>query len=505
MPSSVERRVTPLQYALDLFVEMAPVQKSIDEVASDKDIGYHKNKVFARIIGLGMSARRFVDAAYFIVAQEAEVKESYEVTLSFFKWLMRYDSKNRKHFSSVVRSVKSSMLEVTSAPVVSVDSNGRLLEDASARQDGDEEESDPDDSEIDRVRVSDEEGDWLELIGRVSVRDGRIRFRVPVELQRLIKDPENSYWTSLLVTSKFTLIYARAIYDHILPNVSDERTDWLPLDLVRNLPGKSWANNAEFKYFKRDYLEPAVNQINELSDIEISYETRAGTPGSRKKDQIRFSMKRKASALASKAAMLNSVALYKMLENEFGLSDAQFERIAENRNIWTDARIEQAIEYTRWRIREGDKIRRVSGYLLKAMAGNYRVSEADKEIERVQAQLASNSAAETEAKEAAQTAVAASLAAADAAAEQRRMAEMRSAREFFASSEKKVREELVRKFVTSNTIGIRTIERQGLKPTDVSEANIMERPNIANTFCSFVAGELRKAARARTKNQESLL
>ena len=240
MSSSVDRRVTPLQFALDLFVEMAPAQRSIDEAAPDKDIGYQKNRVFARIIGLGLSARRFVDAAYFIVAQDPDIQENYDVTLSFFKWLMRYDSRNKKHFSSVIRSVKSSMLEVMSAPVVSVDAAGRMLEEPT--EPGDEKTS----AAVDNldVAVQDEEGDWLELIGRVSVRNGRIRFRVPVELQRLIKDPENSYWTSLLVTSRFTLIYARGIYDHVLPTVPNGITDWLSLDLVRNLPGKSWANNA---------------------------------------------------------------------------------------------------------------------------------------------------------------------------------------------------------------------------------------------------------------------
>ncbi|BDB30063.1 MULTISPECIES: replication initiation protein [Cupriavidus] len=505
MASSVAKRVTPLQYALDLFVEMAPAQTAIHEVATDKDIGYHKNKVFARIVGLGMSARRFVDAAYFIVAQEPEVKEGYEVSLSFFKWLMRYDSKNRKHFSSVIRSVKSSMLEVTSAPVVSVDASGRLLESPGAAHDGDETDSDARNPDVDTVRVSDEEGDWLELIGRVSVRDGRIRFRVPVELQRLIKDPENSYWTSLLVTSKFTLIYARAIYDHILPNVSDERTDWLPLDVVRNLPGKSWANNAEFKYFKRDYLDKAVSQINELSDIELSYETRAGTPRSRKKDQIRFQMKRKDAALASKAAMLNSVALFQALEKEFALTDSQFERIADNRSVWTDERIQQAIEYVRWRIRSGDKVKRASGYLLDAIANDYRVSEADKEVERVQAKLADKAKEEVESKSAAQTAVAASVAAADAAAERRRLEEVRAARDYFESAEMTTREDLVRKFVTTKTIGTRTIERQGLKPADINAKNIMERPNIATSFCSFVAGELRKAARSRANSQDNVL
>jgi hypothetical protein len=500
MATSVERRVTPLQYALDLFVENAPVRTPIDAVVSSKDIGYQKNSVFARIIGLGLSARRFVDAAYFIVAQDPETSDTYEVSLNFFKWLMRYESHNKKHFSSVVRSVKSAMLEVTSGPVVSVDAKGRLLEDRPDASEGnehalDEHADDDDEGEGGFVSVGDDEGDWLELIGRVSVRNGRIRFRVPLELQRLIKDPENSYWTSLLVTSKFKLIYARAIYDHVLPEVPHERTDWISLDLIRSLPGKSWANFAEFKYFKRDYLEPAIRHINELSDIEIAYETRAGTPGSRKKDQIRFKLRRREEAAAADAEMLASASLYLTLYKEFGLSDKQFAQIRENRETWTDARIEQAVDYVRWRISKGDDIRRASSYLMKALTENYRVADADRQVSLLQTQRVEKAAAKNEQQQARKGVVAASLAAAEAAADQRRNDEVQAARDYFASAEKKTQEELVRRFVASSTIGQRAIERQGLKAADVDERNILTWPSIAGTFASFVAAELRKAAR----------
>jgi hypothetical protein len=284
-----------------------------------------------------------------------------------------------------------------------------------------------------------------------------------------------------------------------LPSVPGGVTEWLPLEVVRNLPGKSWANNAEFKYFKRDYLEPAVKQINEMSDIELSYETRAGTPGSRKRDQIRFRLKRKEGALASKAAMLNSIALFRTLQDEFGLTDKQFARIEDNRTVWTDERIQQAIDYTRWTIRQGTKIKRASAYLMKALAENYRVAEADRQVELVQMRLAQQAVAEKESKTTVREAVAASVAAADAAANQRREEEVRHARESFATLDKKTREELVRKFVAQSTIGVRAIERQGLKPADVTEANIMEWPSVANNFSSFVAAELRKAARAQQR------
>lgn len=496
--ANVQSGVTPLQYALDLFVESVPTRRSINELEVEPDIGYQKNQVFARIVGLGLSARRFVDAAYFIVAQEPKIEEAYEVTLSFFKWLMRYDSKNREHFSSVIRSVKSSMLEVTSTPNVAVDQRGQLV-------------VPNDDGALSRetsVQVgktatvsfdsSPEDGDWLELIGRVSVRNGRIRFRVPIELQRLIKDPQNSYWTSLLVTSRFTVIYARAIYDYVLPALQTGTTGWLPIEVIRNLPGRSWANHAEFKYFKRDYLEPAIKQINELSDIELSYETRAGTPGSRKQSEIQLRFKRKEGALEIKAAMLNSVALFQTLQSEFGLTDRQFEQIESNRAAWTDDRIQQAIEYTRWTIRQGTKVKRASAYLMKALAENYRVAEADKEVEAIQAQMAAESLAAEEAKKAAHSAAVASVAARDKAADERRLDEIREAREVFNGLSVKERESFVKKFTAhNNSLGVRCIERQGMNPSNINEANVLQWPTIAETFCIFVAGELRKASRSK--------
>jgi hypothetical protein len=496
MSASLKPKVTPLQYALDLFIENAPARTPIDSVESSQDIGYQKNRVFARIVGLGLSARRFVDAAYFIVAQEPELADTYEVSLNLFKWLMRYESHNKKHFSSVIRSVKSSMLEVVSGPVVSVDAKGRLV-DAEIEQDGDEEDRlDDETEESTGIAITDEEGDWLELIGRVSVRNGIIRFRVPVELQRLIKDPETSYWTSLLVTSRFTLIYARAIYDHLRPETETGRTEWKPLELIRSLPGKSWANFAEFKYFKRDYLDPAIKQINELSDIEVSYETRAGTPGSRKRDQIRFTLARKETAGAADADMLASAPLYLQLYKEFGLSDKQFEEIRTNRAKWTDARIEQAMEYVRHRIERGDDVRRPSAYLMRALADSYRVSDAEKQVAFVQAKLAAVAESDKERLQSKQSAVKDSVAAADVAADHKRNEEQRQAREYFEAADNKTREEYVRKFISSSTIGVRAIERQGLKVADVTEANIMQLSSIAATFASFVAASLRKSGRA---------
>ena len=73
------------------------------------------------------------------------------------------------------------------------------------------------------------------------------------------------------------------------------------------------------------------------------------------------------------------------------------------------------------------------------------------------------------------------------------------AREYFEAANKKTREDLERRFISSSTIGVRAIERQGRKVGDVTEATVMQLPSIAVTFASFVAASLRKSDRARRK------
>jgi hypothetical protein len=140
---------------------------------------------------------------------------------------------------------------------------------------------------------------------------------------------------------------------------------------------------------------------------------------------------------------------------------------------------------------------------MTAIEKDLRIPEAAKHVELVQARLAEAATADKDAQSAARNAVSASLAAADAAAEQRRLEDARKAREFFTSAEQKTREDLVRKFFASSALGLRAIERQGLKPVDVTEANILQWPSIAVPFSSFVAGELRKAARASRSKQSA--
>ena len=77
------------------------------------------------------------------------------------------------------------------------------------------------------------------------------------------------------------------------------------------------------------------------------------------------------------APMLVLKELYEILNDEIGLSTAQFSEIISNREAWTDARIRQALEYTRFSCTRGKVNRSVSGFFMRALKDGYNVGSAD--------------------------------------------------------------------------------------------------------------------------------
>lgn len=448
--------------SLGLFEEMSgqPISEST------REIGFQRNNVFVAINGLGLSSRRFIDAAYFIAAQEPIAHETYDVDLNYFKWLMRYESRNVRHLQSVIKEAQRVLIEVTDTP--------------------------PD-------RAPTEDDQWVseQLMGSVKIGKGRIQFRIPPLMLRHITGPEKHHWLNLCITAAFSQTFARAIYDYIQPFVTAGLTDWIELDVMRRWPGKLGSSASEFKHFRPKYLDPAVKQINELSDLDISYETRADGESSRKINKIRFRLKRKDTVAAMLTRQPNAHDLLLTLKEEFGLSNKQFDVIAEHRMSWNDERIQQAIEYTRFRLNQGKVTKSPAGYLMKALSHNWQVSEAERKMVAIQTEIATAETAKEAAKEAAKAeagaAVKQSIATRDEEARTRRNDEVQRGREHFESADDKTRKELVRLYIASQA-GKLMLRRLKLEAGALSDANILNHSDLSWYFGQFVYGKLKQNA-----------
>lgn len=438
---------TSRQLALALFDDANAEGLSVD--AAGSDIGFPRKNVLIRIVDLGVAARRLIDAAYFIVAQEERVHDLYDVELDYFKWLMRYSSRNNTHLEQVITEAQKALIQATAAPVDGEKPFGSV-----------------------------------QLIGRITYQGGRFQFRVSPEMIAIIRGPGKSHWLSLRITSLFTLSYARVMYDHLLPYADDGITDWFTLDELRAWQGEMGANAQVFKYFKRDWLEPAVKQINDVSDLTLSYETR-NEPGSRKIGRLRFRLERKDMAERMLHTHEEAQAIYKTLKQEFGLSSDQFNQIAANRGVYTDERIQQAIERTRFSLRLGKVTKSPAGFFMKALKEGWVVSEAERQMIDVQQTLALSEQRASEEKAKAQTLVAVQSAALETSARDRMREEARLGRDAYEHADQKQKDDWFRSYLSS-AAGKLTLKRLKIDPSSVNEATALSDPDLAGDFARFV-------------------
>jgi hypothetical protein len=449
---------TSRQLALALFDDASTEGLFVD--AARSDVGFVRKNVLIRIIDLGVAARRLIDAAYFIVAQEDQVRDLYDVELDYFKWLMRYSSRNNTHLEQVITESQRALIQATATP------------------------------DIDGAKPFGS----VQLIGRISYSGGRFQFRVPPDLIGIIRGPGKSHWLSLRITSLFTLSYARVMYDHLLPYADEGVTDWLELDELRSWQGAMGAKAQEFKYFKRDWLAPAMDQINEVSDLMLSYETRNET-GSRKIGRLRFRIQRKDMAERVLRTHEQAQALYKTLKQEFGLSSAQLNQIAADRDTYTDERLEQAIERTRFSLKMGNISKSPAGFFMRALEKQWFVSDAERQMVQIQEGLALTEQRAIEAKEQVHTRMSLRTAAQDVHAQDRMVDEIRRGWEAYEAATSKQREDWRRTY-KGTPAGKLTLRRLGIDPiADLAEAMIQKYPDLKDGFAGYVFNKSRAKIR----------
>lgn len=325
--------------ALALFEDFAPISKSIADAPAE--VGFIRNNILVEIEDLSLATRRALDAAYFIVSQEKAVCKTYEVELNFFQWLMAYSSRDLKHFKSLLLEAQKAVIQV--------------------------QDSDPDDEQNDRWGA-------VQMLGAVKIYKGKLIFELHESLQRAIKNPVSSHFLSLRLI--FSSLYAKVLHDRLLPYAAVGATAWMPVQELRRWLNCHAKTYDEFKYIKSRVLEPAMQQINTLSTLSVALDTRS-QPGTKKIAEVRFRVQAEQTRPDVVAPMLVLKELYDILSDEIGLSTAHFSEVISHRNEWTDARIRQALEYTRYNFRRGKITRSVSGFFMRALRDGYNVGSAD--------------------------------------------------------------------------------------------------------------------------------
>jgi translation elongation factor EF-1beta len=232
-------------------------------------------------------------------------------------------------------------------------------------------------------------------------------------------------------------------------------------------------------------LAPAVEQINEVSDLNISYETR-NEPGSRKIGRLRFRIERKELAERVLHTHEQAQALYRTLKQELGLSSAQLNQIAADREKYTDERLEQAIERTRFSLKLGNISKSPAGFFMKALKEQWIVSDAERQMVHIQESLAQTEKRELQEKQQVQTRMALRIAAQEVHAQDRMVEEVRLGWAAYEGATIKQQEDWRRTY-KGTPAGKLTLRRLGIDPSaDLSDAMIAKYPDLKDGFAGYV-------------------
>lgn len=328
------------QLALELFQEMFAADQSITEAR--REIGFNKANVLIDVSDLSMLSRRAVNAFHFIAAcNPMHESNVFDVDQEYFKWLVNYgNSRNHAHLKKSLREAQKSAAMV---------------------------------SEIDLKDPSKDKWISVPLVGMTAIANGRVVFEVPLPIRKELANPDSYTYLSLRISNAFSSRYAMEMYEKLSKNRYKGGTDWMTIEFYKeSLKISDVKTLAEFKNLRRYVIDPSVDQINELSDIYVTYETRAGG-GTRKITHIRFKVEPNPKGrLNLRVNYSQQIAdVYEALTKEFGLSEEQLDEIMENREEWTDARIQEAIEFTRYRIQQKKEPIKYPGlYLMNALRKN---------------------------------------------------------------------------------------------------------------------------------------
>jgi hypothetical protein len=350
MPPSMHAPIQQ-QLALDIFKSLGKAKKVFE---SPREIGFNKANTFIDATDVSLVGRRVINAVLFLAAREPDASR-WEVDLDHFKWLIAYNSKNDGPLKRAFREGQKSAVQ---ASIIELDANGKPLKEKWAA---------------------------VPLLGTVILNGGHLTFTIPDEIRKQLRDPRSFTFLSLRISTALSSIYSIVMYEKLSREKFRGRTEMIPLDEFKKWFGttdKAYLN--EYKYLRRRVIDPAIDDINKLSDIRVTMEPRCQGGGKRVTHLI-FRVEENPDG---KYALANLVKLSKEQQNlletiqkEFGISKNFMSEITSRRDEWTDDYIKAAITLTRYRMQrkaaKGEDVSSPGGYFMQALRGGWVLSDQE--------------------------------------------------------------------------------------------------------------------------------
>ncbi|WP_312527763.1 replication initiation protein [Paracoccus sp. (in: a-proteobacteria)] len=113
------------------------------------------------------------------------------------------------------------------------------------------------------------------LLSYARLRGGVCEYSYSPALAEKLHDPKVFALINLNIQKRFSSGHALALYENCYRFVRTGSTGWWPLDLFRRLMGVDGSTYYEnYKHLNAKIIKPAVQEVNETSNIELTVDTR---------------------------------------------------------------------------------------------------------------------------------------------------------------------------------------------------------------------------------------
>jgi Arc/MetJ-type ribon-helix-helix transcriptional regulator len=209
------------------------------------------------------------------------------------------------------------------------------------------------------------------FLASYEIIDGKIlEYSFSDHLLERVMRPEIFGFFDMAVIRNFTRVAGLALYDTCKLFVHQGHTPWHPVELWRRLLDATNPNYDETRRFTEKVIRPAEQEVNQVSDIEVSMEV---TREQRRIKLIRFVVTERKQMPMLMPPVENPLQkeLYQVLANDFGLDGETALRFImahpEEYILGNIAVVHEAVNK--------GKVKNVSGFLVTALEKDYRKKE----------------------------------------------------------------------------------------------------------------------------------
>ncbi|NMX77615.1 replication initiation protein [Pseudomonas sp. WS 5532] len=219
--------------------------------------------------------------------------------------------------------------------------------------------------------------DWgvTTALAGASIKDGVCSYAYSPQLKSKLYNPELYARIDLLIISRFSSGHALALYENCARYRAIRQSPVLPLSLFRELLGvESTASYDEFKILNRAVIQPAMKEINSISDLHVEVELHREK---RKVVGVKFLIHENTQgALAIDSPSSFNHELLTKLQANFSLTEAQAK---EALALHSEDRIDAVMDYVQTRYLEGkikNGVKGLAPYFLKVLRdGDIKVAK----------------------------------------------------------------------------------------------------------------------------------